>query len=489
LAEKEEELEQERQRLREEKSQFEPKRQALNERQGKLDKREQALAAKEEGLEQERQQLSERESRIEDKQQALAERQGKLDKREQNLKKDCREDLLPELFSWEEEKELVEHIRSYISGSGFYYDNGIVEDFYTCLKVNYLTVLSGISGTGKSKLPRLFAQAIGAHFKLISVRPSWHDDRDLLGFFNFREDRYVPTEFLEALVKAQEQPDRLHIICLDEMNLAPVEHYFAKFLSILENLEEQRSVEFPPDIHFTKSVKERVETELTMEWVQATNQRDQSEDRSLLEQKLQALERRLEALDRYLKVEVTPNVRFVGTVNIDHTTQGFSDKVIDRVDVIQFESANLDANLQRTDVSGMGLSYQQFEEFCTPSLSQKQRGVVREYMKEVKRIHRILSPAGAGFGFRVLQSMECFMEIVVNGEYLDLDTAFDFEIKQRILPKIRGMDSSKMEQALKELANFLDENGYEKSRDKIIGSNGMLQQLQKRGYVNYWETR
>ena len=155
---------------------------------------------------------------------------------------------MPKFYDFDDERALIEHIEEYIEGYAFFYDDWVVQNFYTCLKSNYMTILAGMSGVGKSKLPWLVASAIGARFYLIPVRPNWHDDRDLLGFFNFRDNRYESTRFLDCLVAAQDEPDRLHIICLDEMNLAPVEHYFANFLSIMESSERV----FHPDPRFPK---------------------------------------------------------------------------------------------------------------------------------------------------------------------------------------------------------------------------------------------
>lgn len=400
------------------------------------------------------------------------------------------------IYSFATEEAVVSHIKTYIQACGFYYPERLLENFYTCLKTDYLVILSGISGTGKSKLPQHFAAAIGAEFEIIPVRPHWNDDRDLLGFFNARTKRYHSTRFIEFLLRANEDPSRLYIACLDEMNLAPVEYYFAQLLSVLEHKHAPKLK--PPDEALTpievSHLKQKAFIKLS---------RLQSEQSHMKGFAFEAVEHEkslwrqvITDLEKYQEVPIPPNVRFVGTVNIDHTTHGFSDKVLDRANVIQFEHADLRVKLEPTVVEAKGLTYQQFADYRKDKdLSPEQATRLQSYMGQVREINDILAPSGINIGFRIRNKVEEYMRYVMQSSYFDrAGAAFDFQIKQRILPKIRGMKSRELEQALEELKNLCRAGGYSYSYEKLAGQQrngreygGMIQQLENKGYVNYWE--
>ncbi|MFW6270132.1 MAG: AAA family ATPase, partial [Bacillota bacterium] len=123
-------------------------------------------------------------------------------------------------------KEKINQIKKYIKSQGFTYPDNLIENFYLSLKTKPFVLLAGISGTGKTKLVQLFAEAIGCsssnkRFKLISVKPDWNDSADLLGYSNIRGD-FQPGPILETIKKADDDPDSPYLVCLDEMNLARV---------------------------------------------------------------------------------------------------------------------------------------------------------------------------------------------------------------------------------------------------------------------------
>ncbi|MBU3191305.1 AAA family ATPase [Clostridium bowmanii] len=131
--------------------------------------------------------------------------------------------------------EEVTYIHNYITSKGFYYTKELITNFYLSLKTKPFVILSGISGTGKSKIVELFAQAVGANkdnerFKLVPVRPDWSDATDLLGYRNI-ESKFIPGVILEAAYEAMKNLDKPYFLRLDEMNLARVEYYFSDILS------------------------------------------------------------------------------------------------------------------------------------------------------------------------------------------------------------------------------------------------------------------
>jgi hypothetical protein len=166
-------------------------------------------------------------------------------------------------------------------------------------------VLAGISGTGKSELPRQYATAMGLPFFQLAVQPRWDSPQDLFGFYNYLEHRYKPTELARLMLhldarnwpeQARPYKEHMALVLLDEMNLARVEYYFSEFLS---RLEVRRDGKYVPA------------AEIELE-----------------------LGRLPEGWSR--KIYPDPRMLFVGTMNEDESTQTLSDKVVDRANVMRF---------------------------------------------------------------------------------------------------------------------------------------------------------
>jgi MoxR-like ATPase len=138
------------------------------------------------------------------------------------------------------EAELLALIEAHVAAQGFTFPPLAVRDYYVALKTKPFVILSGLSGTGKTRLTELMAEALtgnlAAQYRLLPVRPDWTDATPLLGFFNLLAGEYVGAPFLDLLVEADRPENRglAFFVCLDEMNLARVEHYFADVLSAME---------------------------------------------------------------------------------------------------------------------------------------------------------------------------------------------------------------------------------------------------------------
>jgi len=445
------------------------------------DLRKKVIQPEKDALNQQRQNLEEREKKFA-KRIELANEVLRIEDERRQTELERMPLIEPEIF--DSERQLLGHVQRYIESKGYYFEDDLPANFWTCLKADYLTILSGISGTGKSKLPQHFAEAIGAVPYLVPVKPNWHDSRDLLGFYNSVTHTYQLTPVLTAILSATREEDkRLWIVILDEMNLAPVEHYFADFLSLLE--QGQGQVEFPLDGW------DRTVWNQTLEHWRREGNAAQICAAKLLEP----------------PIHIPRNIRFVGTVNIDHTTHAISDKVLDRANVIQFEWADLEhesVSLRRRwldsaerTVEPKRLRPDQFEDFAAlRDLDASHIAKVEPYSRIVKQVNDRLSRVGLNFGYRVLAEIERYLLLVVRGdEYMGLDTAFDFQVKQRVLPKFRGITAVEeaLEETLQDVGRLLA--NCPGSQAKIMGRGegdnkygGMLQQL-RRGYINYWETR
>ncbi len=137
------------------------------------------------------------------------------------------------------DSKLVSYINSYISSKGFYYEKEEVENLYLSLKTKPFVILSGISGTGKTKIVQWFAESVGAteengQFTLIPVRPDWSDGSDLLGYVDIKGE-FQEGPLTRVIREASNHRDKPYFVLLDEMNLARVEYYFSDILSVMES--------------------------------------------------------------------------------------------------------------------------------------------------------------------------------------------------------------------------------------------------------------
>lgn len=235
---------------------------------------------------------------------------------------------------------MIQSLLYHNSDDDLVYDETVIEMFLRALQTNTLVVLSGPSGTGKTSLVMEMASAIkGSKAKIIPVQSGWSETQDLIGYFNPIDKSFVASPFMEALADAAQEgeQDRLHIICLDEMNLAHVEHYFSEFLSVRE--QKKPYIELY-NRRFFLQAKELL----------ANSDLNGSNEQLLIAKDL---------VERYpYRFEIPKNVRFVGTINMDHTVKSLSPKVIDRSFVIEIdhldskEKTKIEKKLKENKITG-----------------------------------------------------------------------------------------------------------------------------------------
>jgi 5-methylcytosine-specific restriction endonuclease McrBC GTP-binding regulatory subunit McrB len=341
------------------------------------------------------------------------------------------------------ENELLEHIKKYIAARGYYFPEETIYNYHICLKTRPFVILAGLSGTGKSKLSQLYAEAIGhsvqnGHYLRLAVRPSWNDDRFLLGYLNTITGEYVTEPAIEFVIQAERDRDNLYFLCLDEMNLAHIEYYFSQFLSALEE-------ENPADrrIHL---------------FSQITQSRLESQGRQI-------------DVDRVALVPV--NLLFTGTINVDETTQQISDKVIDRANTLEFFDVDLAKLPDRQPApEPMQISASTWRSFQVSKPDPSCRSDVIE-------ISKILSKSGLGLGYRVLREIELYM---ANSKgLLAPSVAFDLQVKQRILPRLRGTQA--ILNTLRELQTFTKQQKLSRSLERL---EEMESRLKRDGYTSFW---
>ena len=348
----------------------------------------------------------------------------------------------------QDESTLLRQVNKILRNEGLVFPSRIIDAFHTSLKchaINPITVLAGVSGTGKTLLPVRYAEIMGMHRLVMAVQPRWDSPQDMFGFYNYLEKEYKATELSRTLLrmdpynypdvdfpmlKSQWARDRVLLVLLDEMNLARTEYYFSEFLS---RLELRRMVKDPA------LPKERSEAEMELD----------------------------AGPGKYrFRLWVGHNVFFVGTMNEDETTQTLSDKVLDRANVLRFGKPDEKARTIRNGSDKKSVASETY-------LSLEQW---RRWQKEFKedaawsgqvsqwrtRLNAALNRVGRPFGFRVLEAIGHYVANyprVEDGDRYKL--AFADQVEQKIIPKIRGIDltTDNANECLSEVETIIAELG------------------------------
>ncbi|NUU61087.1 McrB family protein [Paenibacillus agri] len=316
---------------------------------------------------------------------------------------------------------ILHQIQYHIRRKGFFFPEHLIENFYLSLKTKPFVILAGISGTGKTRLVKLFAEALGAtgdngQFTLIPVRPDWSDPADLLGYKNL-SGWFKQGPLTEVLVEARkpENGHKLYFICLDEMNLARVEHYFSDLLSVLETQDWQ-------------------EGKIRTQHLISSTMLDKPEDQV-----------------KYGSLGIPENVFLIGTVNMDETTHSFSKKVLDRANTLEFNYINLqqypDMNEQEeaddpADLAELNHLFLRSDYLQLVDAYDTKKELVVRTTERLVKINALLEEIHAHVGFRVRDAI-CFY-MIYNDRYklMDEEEAFDWQLLQKILPRIQGSHST-----------------------------------------------
>lgn len=256
----------------------------------------------------------------------------------------------------------VAYIQVYLKEKGIYYSRNVLETFYALLMSNDLIVLAGDSGSGKTNLVKSFADAIGGKSVIVPVKPNWTSSEDLIGYYNPLEKKYLSTQFLDAIIEASKHPEIPYLICLDEMNLARVEYYFADFLSLLEERDSQPELRLYSEAESAHLVSEcrmflslvdeaTSNSESINSFVDILKNEELNEKlhklcgfqdgSSLLKYHSQLRKNLGSYLSTPSSLVIPPNVRFIGAINVDETTHYLSPKILDRAHIIKFSSSLL----------------------------------------------------------------------------------------------------------------------------------------------------
>ena len=393
--------------------------------------------------------------------------------------------------------------KDYLESTKEIADNCLFRPYITAIKSKPFLLLAGISGTGKSRIVRELARACWdegseeykiqkpKNFEMVQVKPNWHDSSELIGYVSRVSGQpvFVAGDFLKFVAKAWENPEVPYFLCLDEMNLAPVEQYFAEYLSVVESRKCQEDGTITTDPILEKS-KEDWYRVLTAELTEDEDVRT-----------------------RFLNdgICIPQNLIVVGTVNMDETTFSFSRKVLDRAMTIEMNEVDLygglddrhekigkleAGNLIGTAVEGVDI-YNANKDVCDTAL---------KYLEAVNT-----QLEGTPFKVAYRTRNEFLLYVVNNlpynkdrdGNELDenfvIARALDEITSMKILSRIEG-DETKIGNLLNKLEVTISErlkvvSGKEYSakkdeKDKVYSvSLAKLEEMKKRlegGYTSFW---
>ena len=273
---------------------------------------------------------------------------------------------------------LVQFVVNYARDSRLhlYYTPQDIAAYIAGLGACRLTILQGMSGTGKTSLPKIFAEAVLGNCELIEVESSWRDKNELLGYYNEFSRIYTPKKFTQALYRAALNPDRMTFIVLDEMNLSRVEYYFSDFLSLMEHEEDKRAIKLL-NIGLYRIADGKRYPYL--------------------------------ALTEGHTLRVPSNVWFVGTANRDESTFEISDKVYDRAHTMNFNRRAPRTTYQHTAIPQRYLSASELLRLFNEAKTNIRFDI--DSSAVVREVEELLAPYNISFGNRVANQIETFVSI------------------------------------------------------------------------------
>ena len=351
------------------------------------------------------------------------------------------------------EVEWLKNIKKGIKDYNIQFSDRLLLSFHTALKtaeMSPLTVLAGVSGTGKSLLPRLYSHFGGINFISVPVAPNWDCKEAMLGYYNSIDNCFDAQPVLRFLAQTQRErnnqnglDDVMNLILLDEMNLANVELYFSEFLSKLETRRDYQDGD--------KNIPKLL--------VKIGSKMDDE------------------------PLELGRNVLWTGTMNQDETTKTLSDKVLDRGIILNFPTPLSLESRPRNSYLGPAASLIKRDNW--KAWQNKDAGITEEDLKPYKtvieEINKQLNTTGRALGHRVWQSIESYIRLHPEVIYSDSDAkknaikrAFEDQLVQKVMPKLRGLETRGLQgDALSEIERIIADysivEDFDKARNQGFG--------------------
>lgn len=324
---------------------------------------------------------------------------------------------------------LSDRFYHYLAHHKMFFEKRTIREFIAGLSVARLIILEGLSGTGKSSLPRYFASFLGEDAFFAPVQATWRDRTSLLGYYNDFSRTFNETDFLKRLYRASYVPDEINLMVLDEMNLSRIEYYFADFLSVLEYPASDWKVhlmQLPYSFDAPKHIEEG-------------------------------------------KVRIPGNTFFIGTANKDDSTYTITDKVYDRAITIDFFERNEPFEPEGEDLP-IRLSYRALNELFLSAQNREDLKMTEEDIRTFRRLADFTySTFDITFGNRIVNQIDLFVPVFIACGGTK-EEALDFMFSGKIMRKLEGRFEDYVRQGLEELKNLilsLYGNTFEKSLREI----------------------
>lgn len=303
-----------------------------------------------------------------------------------------------------------------------YFDIKTIRAFVSSFGTSRLLILEGLSGTGKSSLPRYFAKFIESRSNFIPVQTTWRDKTSLIGYFNDFTQTFNETDFLKSLYRSTYEKDFINLMVLDEFNIARVEYYFADFLSVLEYPIEEQKIKV---------------MQLPYDFTPPTHLRNGE-----------------------LKIE--PNTFFVCTANKDDSTHSISDKVYDRAIVIDFDDKN-EPFVAESAKKSIPIGFSEFEKLYLDAQNNKDYLLTQSDFARFKVITDfVYEELDVTFGNRIFHQIEKFVPVFVASGGTK-EEALDFLFARKILVKVQGRFEDYIKHALINLEKLIKKQYGSKS--------------------------
>ncbi|AIY79491.1 hypothetical protein FDC50_05165 [Clostridium botulinum] len=372
----------------------------------------------------------------------------------------------------------INAFKEYTLNNNLCYSKDDLINLHTCVKTNPLTILAGMSGTGKSELANIYAKMLKASEQVntllfLPISPAFTEPGDIIGFLNNTTGLFIPSEtgLSEFLIHAKENPQLMHIVVFDEMNLSQVEYWFSPFISLLERKSGERRLSLYNPATYCINKK-----------------------------------------DYPPSIVINDNVKFIGTVNMDETTKDFSDRLLDRANVINLKKEKL-ATFQE-EVKELNHNNTDYKDFICSNYDEYESWIIQkkwaeaysnEEIKFLDDLHNLLNKCDEqkGVSFRITKKIgEYILNIPVNPDgtkMISKREAFDLQIKQRLITKIKGTekkygkligvikDNENTEPSNSELFNFFNSeealaiSNFKKTKGEIVKK---AKELGVYGYAN-----